>query len=274
VRRTKWVIGFLCLAAGFTLGQATPSLDQIVDGLQKAQADNHSNLRAYTVSREFRVLSGDHDEKTDSLVKATVSFVPPDKQTFVVDSATGNERGIAAVKRILESESELRDSGASAAFTRENYDFTFQGVGEESSRRCYILGLKPKHKERHLMNGRVWVDAQSYLPVKVDGELSKSPSWWVKQVHVTTDFANVKGMWLPTNTQAVADLRMFGRHTLMSQARGFNTAEQVAAVVAPAIRHDAADLPSPKIAPASARGPVKHRPTRPVLLGTGVLVQR
>jgi hypothetical protein len=110
--------------------------------------------------------------------------------------------------------------------------------------------------------------------VKVDGELSKSPSWWVKQVHVTTDFANVKGMWLPTNTQAVADLRVFGRHTLMSQARGFNTAEQVAAVVPPAIRHDAAELRSPTVAPASARRPVKHRPTRPVLLGTGVLVQR
>lgn len=274
MRSIKWVIGFLVLAAGFTLAQATPSLDQIVDRLEKAQADNHSNLRAYTVTREFRVLSGDHDEKTDSAVRATVSFVPPDRQSFVVDSASGNDRGIAAVKKILESESELRDSGTSAAFTRENYDFTFQGVGEESSRRCYILGLNPKHKESHLMKGRVWVDAQSYLPVKVDGELSKSPSWWVKQVHVTTDFANVKGMWLPTSTQAVAELRVFGRHTLMSQARDFNTAEQVAAVVPPAIHHEAADVASPTIANASARRPVRHRPTRPVLLGTGVLVQR
>jgi outer membrane lipoprotein-sorting protein len=262
------------LAAGFAIAQATPSLDQIVDRLEKAQADNHANLRAYTVTREFRVASGDRSEKTDSQVKATVNFVPPDKQTFRVDSASGNDRGIDAVKKILESESEMRDSGTSAAFTRENYDFTLQGMGEESSRACYILGLNPKHKEHHLMKGRLWVDSQTYLPVKVEGDLSKSPSWWVKQVHVTTDFANIQGMWLPTSTQAVADVRMFGRHTLTSEARNFNTSEQVASLSAPAIRHEVAETPAPSIANASVRRPVKRRPTRPVLLGTGVLVNR
>jgi len=272
VRRTMWVLGFLVVAAGFAFGQAAQPLDQIVDRLERAQAENHSNLRAYTATREFHVLSGDRNEKTDSQVKATVSFVPPDKQTFTVNSATGNDRGIAAVKKILESESELRDSGESAAFTRDNYDFSLLGTGEESSRACYILGLTPKHKENHLMKGRIWVDAQSYLPVKVDGDLAKSPSWWVKQVHVTTEFANVKGMWLPTTTQAVAELRIFGKHTLTSEARNFNTSEQVASVgLAPNVKRDLLATQTPTSEAVSVRRPVKRRPTRPVLLGTGVL---
>ena len=65
MRSIRWVFGFLLLVAGFACAQATPSLDQIVDRLEKAQADNHAPLRPYTAVREFRILSGDHDENTD-----------------------------------------------------------------------------------------------------------------------------------------------------------------------------------------------------------------
>jgi outer membrane lipoprotein-sorting protein len=266
------------LAAATVLGQSAPSLDQIVNRLEKAQTENHANLRPYTVTRHFQILSGDHDEKTDSDVKATVSFVPPDKQDFKIDSATGNERGIAAVKRILESETQLRDQGTSAGFTRENYDFTSLSEATDDGRACYVLGLNPKHKEKHLVKGQLWVDAQTFLPRKVDGELARSPSWWVKDVHVTTDFHSVSGMWLPTTTQAVADVRIFGRHTLMSQATNFNTGEQVASAMPPQeIRHVASETPHPRaLTSANTRVAVKRRPTRPVpiILGTGVLVER
>lgn len=278
LRSSGWVIGFLMLAAATVLGQSASSLDQIVDRLEKAQTENHANLRPYTVTRNFRVLSGDHGEKTDSEVKATVSFVPPDKQDFKIDNATGNERGIDAVKRILESETQMRDQGTSAAFTRENYNFTSVDKGSDAGRDCYVLGLDPKHKEKHLVKGHLWVDAQTYLPRKVEGDLAKSPSWWVKEVRVTTDFNSVNGMWLPTSTQAVADLRIFGRHTLTSQATNFNTGEQVASTMpAQEIRHVASETPRPRAIPsASTRVAVKRRPTRPVpvILGTGILVQR
>lgn len=266
------------LATATVLAQSASSLDQIVDRLEKAQTENRANLRPYTVTRHFRVLSGDHDEKTDSDVKATVSFVPPDKQDFKIDSATGNDRGVAAVKRILESETQMRDQGTSAGFTRENYNFTSVDKGVDDGRTCYVLGLDPKHKEKHLVKGRLWVDAQTYLPRKVDGELAKSPSWWVKDVHVTTDFNSVDGMWLPTSTQAVADLRIFGRHTLTSQAMNFSAGEQVASAMPPQeIRHVASETPRPRALTATTTHvAVKRRPTRPVpvILGTGVLVQR
>jgi outer membrane lipoprotein-sorting protein len=265
------------LSVAFTFSQAAPTLDQIVDHLEKAQADNHANLRPYTVTRDFRILSGDHDEKTDSEVKATVSFIPPDRQTFNIDSATGNERGVAAVKRILESETELRDSGTSAGFTRVNYDFAFDAQGTADGRPAYILRITPKHKEKHLVSGRLWIDAQTYLPRKVEGDLAKSPSWWVKNVHVSMHFENVNGMWLQSSTEAIADLRIFGRHTLVSQAMNFNAGEQVASAIPPAaIQRVAAATTAPAGPSAVPRRPIKRRPTRPVpaILGTGVLINQ
>jgi hypothetical protein len=99
----------------------------------------------------------------------------------------------------------------------------------------------------------------------------------VKQVHVTTDFQDIKGMWLPTSTQAVADIRVFGKHTLTSEARNFNTAEQVASAVPPsAITRNLANTAAPAVTPATVHRPVKRRPTRPVpaILGTGILLNQ
>jgi outer membrane lipoprotein-sorting protein len=257
----------------------TPSLDEVVSRLERAQADNQSNLRPYTATREYRVLSGDHDEKLDSQVKAQVSFVPPDKQSFTIESSSGNERGVGAIKRILESESEMRGEGTSAGFTRQNYDFAMDARGATDGHQCYILTLKPKHHEKHLINGRIWVDEQTYLPRKVEGELAKSPSWWVKNVHVTLHFANADGMWLQSSTEAVAELRVFGRHTLTSQAMNFNAGEQVASLrttAMPAIRREGTAGPQPSPATATTHKAVKRRPTAPVpaVLGAGVLVPR
>jgi len=84
-------------------------------------------------------------------------------------------------------------------------------------------------------------------------------------------------MWLPTSTQAVADIRVFGKHTLTSEAHNFNTAEQVASVVAPsAITRGASNTATPAVTPATVHRPVKHRPTRPVpvILGTGILLNQ
>jgi outer membrane lipoprotein-sorting protein len=279
LRSISWVFGFLIVAAVVMQGQ-TASVEDVVSHLERAQADNQSNLRPYTATREYRVLSGEHDERLDSAVKASVSFVPPDKQKFTIDSASGNERGIAAIKRILESESEMRDAGTSAGFTRQNYDFAMDARGSADGRQCYILTLKPKHREKQLIAGRIWVDAQNYLPRKVEGELAKSPSWWVKNVHVVLHFADVNGMWLQSATEAIAELRVFGRHTLTSQAMNFASGEQVASLrptAAPVIHRQGAStaaLQSQSTAVNGTRKTVRRRPTQPVpvVLGTGVLV--
>ena len=68
-----------------------------------------------------------------------------------------------------------------------------------------------------MVSGRAWVDKSSYLIRQIEGELVKSPSFWIKKVHVTLDFGDVRGTWLQTAMEAVADIRLLGSQTLKSE---------------------------------------------------------
>jgi hypothetical protein len=108
-------------------------------------------------------------------------------------------------------------SQARTAITRENYEFTYAGESVLDGQQCYLMELKPKRKEKDLIVGEAWVDKQSFLIRRIEGEIAKPPSWWLKQVRINLSFADLEGTWLQTTMKAVADVRIFGPHTLTSR---------------------------------------------------------
>ena len=61
-----------------------------------------------------------------------------------------------------------RDSG-STDITSKNYDFLLVGEDDINGQRCYVLQLLPRRKSRDLFRGTIWVDANTYLPRRIDG---------------------------------------------------------------------------------------------------------
>lgn len=225
-------------------------LQQIVSGLERAQAENRQHYGAYTLVRDYQMFSGsDHTPK--SHVVAHISFVPPNRKSFTIDQVIGASRGESVVRKILEHEvkTTAQDQGASE-LNRENYSFIFLGMAAVGGHPCYLLQLQPKHKREDLVAGRGWIDAKTYLPRLIDGDLAKNPSWWLKRVHLTLTFGDVGGMWLQTGTTAVADVRIFGEHTLTSRELTYTVGEM-----------EARNQP-----PARKRRPARH----PDLVGAGV----
>jgi hypothetical protein len=100
---------------------------------------------------------------------------------------------------------------------------------------CYLLGLSPTRKDRNLIAGKAWVDKGTFLVREINGDLVKTPSWWLKKVHVKMMFDYVGGTWLQTATEAVADVRVFGNQTLTSEIVGFRNTD-VAAKIQPVPR--------------------------------------
>src|SRR5205823_10724490 len=82
---------------------------------------------------------------------------------------------------------------------------------------CYKLRITPKRKDISLVDGEIWVDKGSFLIPRIEGEMSKTPSWWLKRVHLVLDFGNLGGTWQQTGTQALADVRMLGKRSLVSK---------------------------------------------------------
>ena len=195
---------------------AAPQLAAIVERVEKAQPENRPKS-SYQIIRRYRVFGSDSGKITSEVV-AEVDFQPPRNKSYVIQQSSGSRHGENVVRHILDHEMESQTRAARAlAVTHDNYEFTYLGESAAGGRPCFLLGLTPKRKDKGLVSGRAWVDKTSYLIRQIEGELVKSPSFWVKKVHVTLDFGNIRGTWLQTAMEAVADIRFLGSQTLKSE---------------------------------------------------------
>lgn len=207
--------------------EAAP-LSSIVEGLEKTQARIRPKA-SYQVIREYR-LYGASDSSANSAVVAEVDFSPPTHKNYRIQKSSGSNRGEQVVRRVLDNEVESASSSnqARTALSRENYDFTYVGEASLDGHPCYLLGLKPKRKEKNLISGQAWVDEHLFFVRQIVGEVAKTPSWWLKKVRVKVAFVDLDGNWLQSNLEAVADVRVFGPHTLTSHILDYRGADEVA----------------------------------------------
>ncbi len=255
---------FLFLTGAVAVAQvAQADVAAIVDRMQQAAQENRTHYRPYIVTREYRMFGSD-EQQPKSEVTAEVSFVPPTRKDFRITDSSGSSRGESVVRHILEDESKAAASGtAPGALTRENYDFQLQGQEVVNGRPCFVLLLRPKREDKSLLRGKAWIDTSTYLVHRVDGDMAKMPSWWLKSVHVTLDFDEVDGMWLQDRTRAVADVRMVGRHVLTSEAVRIQTGNI-----------EAQNLGTQKLGTQRVKAaPKAHRPfgSTDTILGAGVI---
>lgn len=225
------LIALLCSVAMAQQSAPSPSmsLDAIVQSLQKAQAMARPQS-PYLVVREYR-LFGAKDSKADSEVVAEVSFRPPASKAYRIQRSSGSNRGQQLVRNILDHEVDAssRKSKSSIAVSSDNYIFTYLGEATLDGQPCYVLGLKPKRKEKDLVAGQAWVDQHSFLVRQVEGDVEKTPSWWIKKVHVKLVFDDLDGLWVQTRMEANADVRVVGAHTLTSRLLDYRREDELAA---------------------------------------------
>ena len=132
------------------------------------------------------------------------------------------------VRRMLANEAEVTKDYASTDISADNYDFRFMREADVNGQRCYVLELLPRRKDKHLLHGDIWVDANTYLLRRFEGELAKTPSWWVRDVGVTFVYGDVGGMWLQTASEAAARVRILGPCTMVSRDVKYKITELVA----------------------------------------------
>jgi len=223
----------IAAAEGKTASAVDSGLDlnTIVSKMTDLQVENHAQVKAYTVVRQYTLKSGTN-ENSDSKVVAEVSYIPPEKK-YEIRQTTGSGRGEKVVRRVLDHEVQTTSDWHDSAVTSANYEFNLVGREQSKDCNCYVLAMTPKREAKDLIKGKVYVDPESFQIRRIAGELVKSPSWWVKRVDVTLLFNEVRGMWLQTAAHADAEVRLFGRHVLESHDLGYRTEEAVVSKTSP-----------------------------------------
>src|SRR5262249_60120210 len=88
---------------------------------------------------------------------------------------------------------------------------------EENSREPtkYVLNVIPKHNNKYLYRGKIWVDAKDFAVTRIEAEPAKSPSFWVKKTEVRHRYQKVGDFWLPAENHSESLIRM-GGHAVLS----------------------------------------------------------
>jgi hypothetical protein len=166
----------------------------------------------YEVTREYKVFRG-YEQRSTSEVVAQIDFVPPDVKTYRILQARGNSWGERMVREILDRETESAKKRSRSEISRANYDFVLlrrQNFGVVPE---YVLGIFPKRKEKTLLRGQIWVDASTFRIRRIEGVPARSPSFWLKDIHITLQFAQLGQMWIPVTFDGIATVRFLGQYT-------------------------------------------------------------
>jgi hypothetical protein len=132
---------------------------------------------------------------------------------YTVVSETGSEYVRNKVlKAVLKREQELVADGECrrSEITADNYEF--QAAPQSDGERHVIL--KPKRKDVLLVDGRMVLSQDGSDLLRVEGRLSKNPSFWTGLVNVIRHYARLDGVRVPVSTESVAKVKFAGMSRL------------------------------------------------------------
>lgn len=116
------------------------------------------------------------------------------------------------LRAALDSEMEMRASGGTerAAFTTDNYTFE-DGAVQPDGLLSFLV--KPRRKDLLFVEGSLFVSPDDGELVRLEGKLSKSPSFWTRRVDIVRWYRRVAGFRMPVSVESVANVRIAGRST-------------------------------------------------------------
>lgn len=117
------------------------------------------------------------------------------------------------ITRVLQSEVDHveKDDPSQTALTLANYKFSYKGKSEIGGQLVHVFQVKPRKKRVGLFKGRMYLEAHSGNLVRVEGTAVKSPSFFVKNIQFTQDYATINSFTLPVHMHTEAKARIVGR---------------------------------------------------------------
>lgn len=206
----------LCQADASTNRDYLPA-EVIVEKLQDANTRRAEALRGYTGKRVYKVDYRGFPGRRHAEMVVEAAYTSPDRKEFKIISQSGSKLLLHRVLfRLLESEIEALQSAIrkQTALRAENYKFTFLTVEQTSDGRFYVLLVEPKIRSRFLYRGKIWVDAEDFAVVQIQGEPAKNPSWWISHIQINHRYSKVDGFWMPAHNETVTRVRLGGKAVL------------------------------------------------------------
>jgi hypothetical protein len=191
--------------------QAIPPVEQILERMQRHEAEQARDLKHYEAIRHYQVQYNGFGTFIAAKMDVDVKFDNGSGKRLRIVSQSGSKLLCDKVlKRAVDSEQEASKDKSSTALTTANYRIRLAGSEALDERSTYILQVDPLKESKFLYRGRVWVDAADYAVVKIDAEPAKNPSFWISRAEIESSNAKIDGIWLPQKTRSESKMRIGG----------------------------------------------------------------
>ena len=189
--------------------------DQVVQRMVAMNRARAEALRSYTATCVYHVENDNHDRSADLVVK--IAYLWPNRKESTIISWSGSSAlRNYVLNRLREGELEAmqEENRRRTDMNPENYDFSLVDYDRTGPHNSYVMEVVPKTKNKFLFRGRIWVDAQDFGIIRMEGAPAKNPSWWTTHIEVDHSYCKVGDFWLPSRLESVAHVRIFGRSVL------------------------------------------------------------
>lgn len=197
--------------AGASLAPAVPASPSEYVAVERFLADIEKPPVANQARRRLEAASA--KLKESAWMEAITEYDPATGFRYSIVAQGGSER---IRRRVLEAVLEAEQENSTRAewrrgnLSRANYAFDFGGHAGDGMLK---MQLTPRRRDSRLVMGSALLTAKSGNLVRVEGRLSKSPSFWVRWVNVSRSYSPIGGAMMPVAIESTADVRIAGMST-------------------------------------------------------------
>jgi outer membrane lipoprotein-sorting protein len=187
--------------------------DDIVQRMLQRDALRKAQISGYTATRHY--IAVNKQRRAEMLVGIACTSNGEKKFTVLSEEGSSAIRKHVFYKMLQEeTEASRRDTSGATHITPDNYELQLIGKEVMEERPAYLLRVTPKHQNKYLIDGRIWVDATDYSIVRIEGSPVRNPSFWTHDVHFVHTYHKVGPFWFAASTHSVSEIRMFGEAEL------------------------------------------------------------
>ena len=114
------------------------------------------------------------------------------------------------ISRFIAHETDPPKQAGDVSVTPANYIFRFDKEADYNGLTAYVFFLKPRRKRAWLFRGELWLNAETAAPLRVWGDLVKSPSVFIRSFRFVQDYQMVRGCTEPLRLVLTARTRFAG----------------------------------------------------------------
>lgn len=219
IKKSLLTLAIAATAAMTTSAQTIdrlPPTSDVVAKMMKADAARKSQITDYTVLRRYVAVN--KKRRAEMLVRVTCYRNGTEDFSLMSEQGSRSIRNHVFRKLLNEEvKASRRGTRKGALLTPSNY--MFQIVDEQTidSGPAYVIAVSPKSVNKYSIDGKIWVNANDYSIVRVEGRPVRTPSFWVRSVHFVHTYKKVGHFWLASSTRTDSKILVFGDSQLSIQ---------------------------------------------------------